>query len=89
MKVESTKISLKKKDDSLNFTQSQEHSVTSSQLNGSSYFSRDSNILFANKSLCFSKDSKFRYLIQRIITTKIFIHTIDLIIIANCFRLFP
>jgi hypothetical protein len=87
MKVESTKISLKKKDDSLNFTQSQEHSVTSSQLNGSSYFSRDSNILFANKSLCFSKDSKFRYLIQRIITTKIFIHTIDLIIIANCFFL--
>ena len=87
MKVESTKISLKKKDDSLNFTQSQEHSVTSSQLNGSSYFSRDSNIFFANKSLCFSKDSKFRYLIQRIITTKIFIHIIDLIIIANCFFL--
>ena len=59
MKVESTKISLKKKDDSLNFTQSQEHSVTSSQLNGSSYFSRDSNIFFANKSFVFQKTVNF------------------------------
>ena len=79
----------KKKDDIISLSHmSQERSITSSRLNGSSYFSRDSGILFANNSLCFGHNNKFRYFIQRIISTKIFIHTINILIIINCIFLF-
>ena len=90
MNIKSTEIKtiLKKKEESISLGQpSQEHSIASSNLNNSSYFSRDSNILFANKSLCFGNDNKFRYIIQRIITTKVFIRTMDILIILNAFFL--
>ena len=79
----------KKKDDIVSLSHmSQERSITSSRLNGSSYFSRDSGMLFANNALCFGHNNKFRYFIQRIISTKVFIHTINILIIINCIFLF-
>ena len=76
---------VKKKDDLISFTNmSENRSVTSSHLNGSSYFSRDSGILFANTALCFGHNNKFRYCIQKIISTRIFIHTMNIIVVLNC-----
>ena len=90
MNLKSTEVKtiIKKKEEPISLTlSSQERSTASSNLNNSSYFSRDSNILFANKSLCFGNNNKFRYIIQRIITTKIFIRTMDILIILNTFFL--
>ena len=90
MNTESTELKtiLKKNQEPISLVlPSQEHSTASSNLNNSSYFSRDSNILFPNKSLCFGNNNKFRYLIQRIISTKIFMRTMDIMTLLNAFFL--